>query len=207
MRGPVVRVLSTVGVLAAVGLGIGCTPAQPTGGKPSSTASPQASRQDLPDCEALAKAVPESALRNVKAEDGRSQDTVDDGSRSRRLCTFRGEAADGGPGGFTVVANRIFTDSYTGVPRQRYLRETANGEVSNACDGGWYTVSGFQWATACYLPASNGGQVAIGVVSGDTMVVVRGVDFRGEESPAELRERITRDALAVTKALLSTVQR
>lgn len=210
-----------VGVLSLVmGLTGACAPGSPTTSPspaapavtsavtPVATTSDSLPRRALPDCEALARAVPASIARNTTVERPDPDNAEDDAAHSSRLCVIAGRSAQGHRRTFVIRVLRIFADSYLGTPRQRHLLDSARSDVENLCENGWYRLSGFEWSAACYQPADNGGLVRIGVVVSNTALVVGGSGrFEDGEDPAQLRRRVKREFLAVTRGVLAAVER
>jgi hypothetical protein len=209
-----------VGVLwVAISLISACTAGVPTvssstaaptatsAAKPVATTSNALPRQELPDCQVLARIIPGSVARRTTVERTDPNRTQDDTAHSARLCVIAGRSAEDHRRTFVIRVLRIFGDSYLGTPRQRYLLESTRSDVKNACQTGRYRLSGFEWSTACYQPADNGGVIRIGVVVSNTAVIVGGSGrFEDGESPTQLRERVKREFLAVTRAVLATVE-
>lgn len=203
MLRPARGALAVGGLALVVGLSGACDAGQSQG--PSTAASSEAGQaQQLPACRRLAEALLRRVYQTARVS---AKDAVDDRDRSERLCTFDGRMPNRGDGRFTVVVSRLFADSYEGMPRRRWLRSTAAASVKSLCDSEPRTPAGFEWAISCYTPASHGGRASIGVVSGDTKVVVHGGGLSDDEPGDRFRDRAERDVLAVAKALLDAVDR
>jgi hypothetical protein len=183
-------------------------PALTSAATPVATTASSLPQRELPDCEALARTVPASIADRATVERPDPDNARDDAAHSSRLCVIAGRSAQGHRRTFVIRVLRIFADSYLGTPRQRYLLDSARSDVENRCENGWYRLSGFEWSTACYQPADDGGLVRIGVVASNTAVVVGGSGrFEDGEDPAQLRKRVKRDFLAVTRGVLTAVER
>ncbi len=210
-----------VGVLSlVVGLTGACAAGSPTTSGPpatpaitsaatqvaTTTSSPP--RRPLPNCDALARAVPASIARTTTVERPDPDNAQDDAAHSSRLCVITGRSAQGHRRTFVIRVLRIFADSYLGTPRQRYLLDSTRSDVENLCENGWYRLRDFESSAACYQPADNGGLIRIGVVVSNTAVVVGGNGrFEDGEDPPQLRERVKREFLAVTRGVLAAVER
>ncbi|MGA8117204.1 MAG: hypothetical protein WCA46_26520, partial [Actinocatenispora sp.] len=165
----------------------------------SSAASP--SVRPLAGCRSLADLFPEDVYRTVGLypDSAQQRDTVD---RSQRSCSFGGVTPDGRKDQRTRVDIVRKAVPGNGADPDDGLREDARQFVGYYCGSEKpYTPTGFQWATACYHAASDGGFMSVGVISDDTMVGVEMTGRRGATGPAQFHHLLEDNALATATAI------